>query len=118
MLQAGRAALLALLHGLPAPEPSSHTQTHTHTLSLAAAHTSLSPPLRAASLACCRLIGEDVWPVTASLSRGLWQVGHKICQTLNLDCNLTVTITPRGTVQELGLQEVAHIEGECSGGMQ
>ena len=66
----------------------------------------------------CRLIGEDVWPVTAGLSRGLWQVGNKICQTLNLDCNLTVTITPQGSVQELGLQEAAHIESECSLGMQ
>eukprot|EP00891_Asterochloris_glomerata_P007929 jgi/Astpho2/7929/fgenesh1_pg.00118_%23_34_t len=57
-----------------------------------------------------RLIGEDVWPVTAGLSRGLWQVGNKICQTLNLDCNLTVTVTPQGTVSELGLQEGAHTE--------
>ena len=82
------------------------------------AHISLLQLLRAASLACCRLIGEDVWPVTAGLSRSLWQVGNKICQTLNLDCNLTVTVTPQGTVNELGLQEAAHTESESSGGGQ
>ena len=97
---------------------SCFSRTNTHIVSLVVAHASLSRSLRAASLACCRLIGEDVWPVTAGLSRGLWQVGNKICQTLNLDCNLTVTVTPQGTVKELGLQEVAHTESECSGGMQ
>ena len=59
----------------------------------------------------CRLIGEDVWPVTHSLSRSLWQVGNKICRTLRVECNLTVTTTPEGTVQELGLPERAHPEG-------
>eukprot|EP00891_Asterochloris_glomerata_P007932 jgi/Astpho2/7932/Aster-06406 len=58
-----------------------------------------------------RLIGEDVWPVTHSLSRSLWQVGNKICRTLRVQCNLTVTTTPEGTVQELGLPEKAHPEG-------
>ena len=53
----------------------------------------------------CRLIGEDVWPVTHSLSRSLWQVGNKICRTLRVECTLTVTTTPEGTVQELGLPE-------------
>lgn len=89
---------------------------HTNTLGHWRLHTPASGgPLRAAGLPCCRLIGEDVWPVTAGLSRGLWQVGNKICQTLNLDCNLTVTVTPQGTVSELGLQEGAHTESECSG---
>lgn len=60
----------------------------------------------------CRLIGEDVWPVTHSLSRSLWQVGNKICRTLRVQCNLTVTTTPEGTVQELGLPEKAHPEGK------
>ena len=97
-------------------------------MSLVVAHTSLLRPPRPAILACCRtainkaffpfrrLIGEDVWPVTAALSRGLWQVGNKVCQTLNLDCNLTVTVTPQGTVKELGLQELPHAESECSWG--
>ena len=60
----------------------------------------------------CRLCGEDVWPVTPGLSRSLWQVGNKICRTLRVECNLTLTTTPEGTVQELGLPEKPHPKGK------